>query len=73
MMMKYRFGVWKRWSAIEKAIRELQQENARLLAVARAASAAWPFIFDDLPTALNAKRKKYKKLGDALEEAGDLL
>ncbi len=48
-------------------------EKQALLRVARAADDAWPFMFEDVPKALNSKRAKYEKLYDALKEVEDLL
>ena len=39
-----------------------------LLRVARAAEEAWPFMFNDIPKALNSKRMRYEKLYDALAD-----
>ena len=39
-----------------------------LLRVARAAEDAWPFMFKDIPKALNSKRAKYERLYEALAD-----
>ena len=47
----------------------LSAAYAALLRVAKAAENAWPFMFEDIPKALNSKRVRYEKLYEALKEA----
>ena len=47
---------------------ERADEVAKLERVARAAEGAWPFMFDDIPKALNSKRSRYEELYDALAD-----
>ena len=42
--------------------------SAKLERVARAAEGAWPFMFDDIPKALDSKRSRYEELYDALAD-----
>ena len=51
---------------------EMADEAAKLERVARAAEEAWPFMFNDIPKALNSKRMRYEKLYDALADLGAL-
>ena len=46
---------------------EMIEDKMKMERVVRAAEDAWPFIFTDIPKALNSKRSKYEKLYDALE------
>ncbi len=58
---------WVNDFAVALTIRELYSLIESLRRVARAAEAAWPFMFEDIPKALNSKRAKYEHLYEALD------
>ena len=47
---------------------EWADDAVKLARVARAAEEAWPFMFEDIPKALNSKRAKYERLNEALAD-----
>ena len=47
---------------------KLRNKVAKYERVARAAEGAWPFMFDDIPKALDSKRSRYEELYDALAD-----